>query len=311
MRGGLILMPGFDSENDQHLCDFFLWGITSGLTVATMGNYFTHINQWHTIVRPDGRRPYGPDTAPRASNLKVIASHDRILKEVHTSNYKMAAGTDVVQAILSDPAIDGGIKAACVTCFFALLRRSEATECWNSSTRKYDVRLTRKHVRVRTMKDGRRYVELTIVGKGNVNNAGRTRMIGEVPDGFCDPVSVVSDHLRRTRGLVSDASAPAFVLERRQGTRAAGTPVTGNDVSWAVKRGAEALGLQPELYASHSLRIGGASALAAAGMRDSEIMVLGRWTSWTFLRYLRMGLDKIVSAAVLMANTNVRGAIRA
>ena len=38
---------------------------------------------------------------------------------------------------------------------------------------------------------------------------------------------------------------------------------------------------------SHSLRIGGASALAAAGSSDREIMILGRWKSLVFLNYVR------------------------
>lgn len=310
-RGGLVLAPGFNEENDRHLCDFIMWLTSSNLHVSTTGNYLSQVNQWHIVMRKDGRRPYSSELSPRAYTLKSIAAHDRILKEVHTANYKMAAGTDVVRAILDSPSLDKGVKAACVTCFFALLRRSEATECWNSTTRKYDVRLTRRHVRVRKTRDGIRYLELIIVGKGNVNNAGRTRAIGEVRGSFCDPVALVEAHLRDTADLVDGRDAPVFVLERRQGTRAAGTPVTGDDISRAVKHAASRLGLKPELYASHSLRIGGASALAAAGMRDSEIMVLGRWTSWTFLRYLRMGVDTVVNAAVRMANTNVRGLMRA
>ena len=39
---------------------------------------------------------------------------------------------------------------------------------------------------------------------------------------------------------------------------------------------------------SHSFRIGGASALAAAGIPDFEIRILGRWSSDSFLRYIRL-----------------------
>ena len=44
---------------------------------------------------------------------------------------------------------------------------------------------------------------------------------------------------------------------------------------------------QPTLN-THSFRIGGASALAAAGVPDYIIQTLGRWSSDSFLRYIRL-----------------------
>ena len=44
---------------------------------------------------------------------------------------------------------------------------------------------------------------------------------------------------------------------------------------------------QPALN-THSFRIGGASALAAAGVPDYIIQAMGRWTSDSFLRYVRL-----------------------
>ena len=45
--------------------------------------------------------------------------------------------------------------------------------------------------------------------------------------------------------------------------------------------------LDPARVSSHSLRIGGASALAAAGVPDYIIMNMGRWKSLAFLTYVR------------------------
>ena len=47
------------------------------------------------------------------------------------------------------------------------------------------------------------------------------------------------------------------------------------------------IGLQPQLYHSHSFRIGAASHYASLGMSDSEIRLLGRWKSDSFKRYIR------------------------
>ena len=44
---------------------------------------------------------------------------------------------------------------------------------------------------------------------------------------------------------------------------------------------------QPSLN-THSFRIGGATALAAAGVPEYQIRVLGRWSSESFLRYTRL-----------------------
>jgi hypothetical protein len=45
--------------------------------------------------------------------------------------------------------------------------------------------------------------------------------------------------------------------------------------------------LDPTRISSHSLRIGGASALAAAGVPDYIILDMGRWKSLAFLAYVR------------------------
>ena len=55
----------------------------------------------------------------------------------------------------------------------------------------------------------------------------------------------------------------------------------------ALKDTARSLGLPHNHVSSHSLRIGGASALAAAGSSDREIMILGGWKSLVFLNYVR------------------------
>ena len=46
-------------------------------------------------------------------------------------------------------------------------------------------------------------------------------------------------------------------------------------------------GLNTRLYLSHSFRIGGASYLASLGLSDVQIKLMGRWSSDSFLRYIR------------------------
>ena len=51
---------------------------------------------------------------------------------------------------------------------------------------------------------------------------------------------------------------------------------------------------------THSFRIGGASALAATGVSDSEIRILGRWSSDSFLRYIRLRHSSIHNSQLRM-----------
>jgi hypothetical protein len=50
---------------------------------------------------------------------------------------------------------------------------------------------------------------------------------------------------------------------------------------------AKMYGLDPSRVSSHSLRIGGATAMAAAGMSEFEIKQMGGWKSDVFLDYAR------------------------
>ena len=53
---------------------------------------------------------------------------------------------------------------------------------------------------------------------------------------------------------------------------------------------------------THSFRIGGATALAAAGVPDSTIQTVGRWSSDCFMRYLRLSPATIQGLAAAMCN---------
>ena len=55
-----------------------------------------------------------------------------------------------------------------------------------------------------------------------------------------------------------------------------------------IKMTTTRLGFNHEFFSTHSLRIGGASALAAAGVPDYIIQTMGRWKSLAFLMYIRL-----------------------
>lgn len=59
-------------------------------------------------------------------------------------------------------------------------------------------------------------------------------------------------------------------------------------IAQAVKFMARVQGFQDTRFSTHSLRYGGATALAAAGTPDSWIQTFGRWRSLAFLKYIKL-----------------------
>jgi len=70
-----------------------------------------------------------------------------------------------------------------------------------------------------------------------------------------------------------------------------GWNLTQDLINKACKEVALHFGFNSDLFSTHSLRIGGASALAAANCTDYLIQILGGWKSLCFLRYLRLSIQ--------------------
>ena len=68
-----------------------------------------------------------------------------------------------------------------------------------------------------------------------------------------------------------------------------------------VKRVAKDCGFNPNRFGTHSIRIGGASILAA-GHPNHYIRMMGRWNSETFMRYLRSALATMEAALASLVN---------
>ena len=73
----------------------------------------------------------------------------------------------------------------------------------------------------------------------------------------------------------------------------------------AIKSVASSLGLDHTRYSTHSLRIGGASVMAAAGLPDYVIQLIGRWKSLAFLTYIRSNLSMFTKALSVLSNPDL------
>ena len=70
----------------------------------------------------------------------------------------------------------------------------------------------------------------------------------------------------------------------------------------AIKRVARHLGLDYSRYSTHSLRIGGATVMASAGLPDYVIQLIGRWKSLAFLTYIRSNESMFTKALSVLSN---------
>ena len=75
------------------------------------------------------------------------------------------------------------------------------------------------------------------------------------------------------------------------------------DVAAVVKRLMASIGLDPDRFGAHSLRIGGATAALAAGVQPTLIRVLGRWSSDIYEIYCRLSLEAAAGMGALIGST--------
>lgn len=67
-----------------------------------------------------------------------------------------------------------------------------------------------------------------------------------------------------------------------------GNPVSRSHFSDALNGSLSFAGLSAQRYKEHSFRIGAATWVMQIGKTDSQIRVMGRWHSNTFLKYIRL-----------------------
>ena len=71
-----------------------------------------------------------------------------------------------------------------------------------------------------------------------------------------------------------------------------------------VREALTAVGVDCSSYSGHSFRIGVATTASQAGVADSVIQVLGRWTSGVFLGYIRTPREQLARVARVLAKTD-------
>ena len=82
-----------------------------------------------------------------------------------------------------------------------------------------------------------------------------------------------------------------------------GLPFTKSSFTSKIRAGLQAVGLPESSFAGHSFRIGAATAAANAGIEDSVIRTLGRWSSSAFLTYIRTPREQLARFSATLATS--------
>ena len=109
------------------------------------------------------------------------------------------------------------------------------------------------------------------------------------------PVQALSQYLETRRQCHLSQSTHLFAWS-------CGTPMSRSALNNCIKWLAALSGINASLYATHSFRIGAATTAAAAGLPDSVIKIMGRWSSDTYQRYIHTPTSVLDSVARVMAS---------
>lgn len=103
-----------------------------------------------------------------------------------------------------------------------------------------------------------------------------------------DPATCPVRSVRAWLALAGVGEGPVFRSVSRHGN--VGGRLSGRDVARIIKRSVTRVGLDPAMFAGHSLRAGLATSAARAGKSDGAIARQGRWASHAMVHvYVRAG----------------------
>ena len=201
--------------------------------------------------------------------LKVFRAEKRV------PQFREPASDTLVASVLHDESVDLGCRLAVSMMWHLLLRVGAITSGYATKFDEEHTLLRRDCVFV----DGMVCISVPH-DKTDRHNSGSCYWLLPLGGPGC-PVALFRRYLAATEHHSGEAP-----LLRRLGDPS--KLVTRADVAAVLKRHAEKLGLDSRVISSHSLRVGAATTLAAAGLSMADLLLAGRWVSEeSALVYLR------------------------
>ena len=285
--------------DESLLMDFAIWLVLSkpsgrSISINTAAKYISEVKAWHErklgYVLGGGiemKRLKGVlkgmrksiDQAPKAVRYGVRTQHlAQALRAYH-------AVPDGAVSLNSHELDSLNWAAALSSAFCGLMRGGEFALQSGEAFSKVN-HLTRADVTFHIDGDGRRYVIIMMRPLKNGRCLrGKTVPIVLYQGDYVDAVEAL-ERLFRLDPVPKhlEASTPLFRLRVRGSAQC----MRVDDVRKEVQHLMRCLGLEGRHFGAHSLRIGGATAAAAAGVPPAVIRCCGRWNSDIFEIYTRL-----------------------
>ena len=262
---------------ESALCYFVATLAHQGLAPSTIRTYLAAIR--HTqIVRGH------PE--PRLRFLQMGVRRDRAQQNLPPSRPRLPIMPEIlrqIQLVWAPRASKFDIVilwAAAVTCFFGFFRAGELTVQSESA---FDpaVHLAWGDIAVDNIQSPSTAHIFLKRSKCDQFGRGVAVFLGKTSDTIC-PVTALLAYVAR-RG---DTPSAFFRFQT-------GSPLTKTRFVTRLRETLLGVGIPYQNYSGHSFRIGAATAAAQAGIPDSTIQALGRWSSMAFLVYIRTPRDQL------------------
>jgi hypothetical protein len=278
--------PLADKLAEEHLCMQFVCTLVEerGVQPTTAANYFGQVQGF--MGRTCGVKLCGGIKLARLPAM--LKGLRRLIGEAPRKLRRGIAGQALQKAmdLCLDPRdpLHANIRAALAVAFQGLLRSNEY--CATGASKQSVARLLDKlpsRADIVAL-DSEKLVLMTCPSKNMAHLKGKTvPLIIGAGGSYVDAVAEVQNLLQVDP--VSPAMAASTPLFRDGSVN--GRPLHADFMRDTIKSLMVSIGENPHEFGTHSLRIGGATALFAAGATPTVIRTMGRWSSDCYRLYVR------------------------
>lgn len=276
------------------LCYFAAVLAHQGLAPATIRTYLAAVR--HAQVVRGYPEPRHNTSLPRLRLVQDGTRRVRAQRGIPQTRSRLPITPAILRQIRASllegsPQVDDiMLWAAATTCFFGFFRAGEITVPTRTAFNP-TVHLAWGDV---ASDDGQPPTMLRVfLKRSKTDQFGRgvDVYLGATGDDLCPVAAVLAFVANR-----GSSPGPFFRL-------ADGTPLTKARFVAKVRDALARAGVPQLHYSGHSFRIGAATAAARAGVQDSTIQALGRWSSAAFLRYIRTPREQLAQLSRTIVRT--------
>ena len=277
------------------LCRFIAELAAEGLAPATLKTYLAGIR--HAQIMRGLPEPRQAGTMPRLKLVQSGVARVRARQGISHTDERLPMTVQILDGLMGV----WGTPSAGISSYDGLMLRSVASLCFYGF-----FRLGELTVPSQSAFDERMHLAWGDVSVGKPPSVLKVHLkrskcdqLGKGADVFVGSTGGRSCPIMHTLKYVEargPRSGPFFV-------HIDGTPLTKAMFVSRVRDALVSLGMNPSAYAGHSFRIGAATTAARAGLEDSLIQTLGRWSSSAFRRYVRTPKEHLASYSRVLAGT--------